>query len=106
MSFNAGAPGVRDAMQSVAAGETAWRAALDGFSVPTPLPGDIGTSATPRSGRYAEAQRAVPEPAAEALVRLGQARGVPISAFVEAAWALVLGRASGEGDVLFGVASG
>ena len=72
-----------------AAAEIHWKDLLKGFAAATPLPGSDANG----SGGYAEQSlsTAVTAPA-----------GVTMSTLVDAAWALVLARHTGEEDVVFG----
>src|SRR5258708_28106963 len=84
--------------------EALWGEALEGFSVPTPLPNDLGSTNSSATGTRPDASQALSGDVHRALLDLAAARQIPVSAIVEAAWALALGRASGERDVLFGAA--
>ncbi|MCI3220744.1 non-ribosomal peptide synthetase [Streptomyces sp. NP-1717] len=82
-----------------AADESAWRAALTGLDGPTLV--------APRAPRAAEAPAwlgfALPEHTSEALVRLARGTGVTLNTVVQGLWGLVLGRATGREDVVYGV---
>jgi amino acid adenylation domain-containing protein len=87
--------------QDPAAAEAFWRAALDGFATPTPLPLDRGGAVV--AEEHASARRRL-SPAQQR--RLGEfAREVAVtpSTVMQGAWALTLARWSGERDVLFGM---
>ncbi|MFL6197929.1 MAG: amino acid adenylation domain-containing protein [Thermoanaerobaculia bacterium] len=79
-----------------------WRGHLEGFATPTPLPGDH----LPVPGRRREVVHLDQALAAEETQRLkawARAHRVTLSALLQAAWALLLSRASGRSDVVFGV---
>ncbi len=63
------------------------------------LPG--ATSNSPRL--FGEAQGSLSRESSDRLRQLASARGITLSAFVYAAWALVVGDFSGDQDVVFGV---
>ena len=84
--------------------ESYWRALLRGFSNPTPLP---GASAVPvdyleSSSGSGERETRLSESATSRLKDFAAAHGLSLNTFVQAAWALVLSRHSGEHDVVFG----
>ncbi|MEO3810971.1 amino acid adenylation domain-containing protein [Sphaerisporangium sp. B11E5] len=79
--------------------EEFWRGYLDGFEAPTPLP--VDRQAT---GHWDQDRRRVelsPE-ATAGLERLARQARVTLGTVVQAAWALLLARCSGESDVMFG----
>ncbi|HYG62804.1 MAG TPA: amino acid adenylation domain-containing protein, partial [Thermoanaerobaculia bacterium] len=80
-------------------GERFWRRELAGFTEPTPLPGDRGPGRRP-----AMAQRRVflPEPDTAALQALARRERLTLNTVVQAAWALLLARAGGLDEVVFG----
>jgi non-ribosomal peptide synthetase component F len=89
--------------RSMAADEAFWREALKGFTSPTPLP--IEGTAAPDASRpvnAAAARRAIPSDVVARLRALGKERGVTLNTAVQAAWALLLARYSGQSDVVFG----
>ncbi|OXM56486.1 non-ribosomal peptide synthetase [Amycolatopsis thailandensis] len=82
--------------------ETHWRAVLDGFTTPTPLPFDR----RPQEAHRAESAEAVlveltPEESAR-LHETAKSAALTVNTIVQGAWALLLARYSGETDVLFG----
>ena len=85
--------------------ETFWRDYLAGFSAPTPLPG--AGSPTKRGSEeedtYAEVRLSVGDEMSEALNAWLRRRHLTQNTLVQALWALLLGRYSGERDVVFGV---
>jgi natural product biosynthesis luciferase-like monooxygenase protein len=80
--------------------EKYWRDALNGFSAATPLP-ELPAGPQPEQADYAEQSSSLPNTAA--LLDFSRTHEIPMSMLVEAAWALVLARNSGEEDVVFGV---
>ncbi|HKV11084.1 MAG TPA: amino acid adenylation domain-containing protein [Thermoanaerobaculia bacterium] len=85
--------------QDLAATEAFWRRSLAGFTEPTPLP--IGHPAA-RSGGSAEEEAPVAPDVTAALRALATRHQVTLNTLVLGAWSLLLGRYSGEEDVLFG----
>ena len=88
------------ATQDHAAAVSAWGEALAGLEEPTRLaPHD------PRLTAIAPEQvsLAVSEALTAALTRQARAQGLTINTFVQAAWAILLGRLTGRDDVVFGV---
>jgi amino acid adenylation domain-containing protein/thioester reductase-like protein len=87
----------------VSKAETFWRQALKGFSQPTPLqvnrihPGQLNPEQ-----EYAEQQRYLPTTTTTTLQMLARQQQVTVNTLVQAAWALLLSRYSGETDVVFG----
>ncbi|WP_158839338.1 non-ribosomal peptide synthase/polyketide synthase [Saccharothrix deserti] len=84
------------ASQDQAAAEAHWRAVLSDVDGPTPLPFDR----TPTQAHRAEASESV-----RFSLDLGDAvqrAGLTVNTVVQGAWALLLARASGESDVVFG----
>ncbi|HYH80777.1 MAG TPA: condensation domain-containing protein [Longimicrobium sp.] len=99
------APRFRDYVQwlmgrDAPAAERFWRDALRGFRRATPLPLDRGPHAAgdERAKETVDADPALVE-RAQAFAR-GQ--GVTFNTLVQGAWALLLARHAGEGDVVFG----
>ncbi|HVR07521.1 MAG TPA: amino acid adenylation domain-containing protein, partial [Thermoanaerobaculia bacterium] len=90
--------------QDTAAAEAFWRRELRGFRRPTPLgrPAAAPGAGDPEAAA-ATLQRRLPAPATAALAALARSRRVTLSTVAQAAWALLLGRYSGELDVVFGV---
>jgi amino acid adenylation domain-containing protein/non-ribosomal peptide synthase protein (TIGR01720 family) len=80
-----------------------WRERLRGFLRPTPLrlpppaPGE-----TAGGGEPGRCDAVVPAAAASALRDAARGRGITLAALVHAAWALLLARRSGHGDVVLG----
>ncbi|HXO20622.1 MAG TPA: condensation domain-containing protein, partial [Thermoanaerobaculia bacterium] len=90
--------------QDTAEAETFWRQELRGFRRPTPLgrPTAAVDTGGVRDG-YDTLQRRLPAPLTSALEALAGSRRVTLSTVMRAAWALLLGRYSGDPDVVFGV---
>ncbi|AGC45639.1 amino acid adenylation domain-containing protein [Myxococcus stipitatus DSM 14675] len=83
--------------------ETWWRGYLQGFSAPTPLPGDKRTS----PGRSTTARHHIMElslsaPDSSSLQTFARSHQLTLSTLALAAWGLVLARHGGEQDVVFG----
>ncbi|WP_410586699.1 amino acid adenylation domain-containing protein [Amycolatopsis sp. lyj-23] len=82
--------------------EDFWRARLGGFAAATPLPART-TGRPGASDGYGTAEIRLPEATTEELTRFARGLGVTTSTLVNAAWAVLLSRHSGEDDVVFGV---
>lgn len=81
-----------------------WRGVLQGFGVPTPLVVDKAYSQEPSGIEHQGDDRVVlDEATTSALNDLAQRNGVTLNTIVQGAWALLLSRYSGEGDVVYGV---
>ncbi|XYH97209.1 amino acid adenylation domain-containing protein [Sorangium sp. So ce1128] len=92
--------------QDMAAAEAFFRAHLKGLTAPTPLPelaGAHGAPDAPRAHGFREHRARLSMGATRALSGLARAQGVTLNTVVQAAWALLLSRYSGEADVMFGV---
>jgi amino acid adenylation domain-containing protein/non-ribosomal peptide synthase protein (TIGR01720 family) len=87
------------ARQDLKRAETFWRGRLEGFTAPTPI------GLAPRGGEPSPQglERALPAAATAALEALARRHGLTTTTLVLGAWGLLLGRASGEGDVVFGL---
>jgi amino acid adenylation domain-containing protein/non-ribosomal peptide synthase protein (TIGR01720 family) len=81
-----------------------WRAQLAGFGSPTPLPpAPEAARSKPRADAgHATTVRSLPEASTTALREAGRRHGLTMSTLVNGAWALLLGRYTGEREVLFG----
>ena len=80
-----------------------WRERLNLFFKPTTLDAVQGTTGSGRPATGHETLRFRLSPTTTAsLRRLGEVHGFPVSAFVQAAWAMVLSAFTGEDDIVFG----
>ncbi len=81
--------------------EAFWRRALAGFTAPTPLPAE--RPAAEEAGRsYRLFQGALSQELSEGLRELSRRHRLTLNTLFQGAWALLLGRTSGEEDVVFG----
>src|SRR5262249_30527418 len=89
--------------QDLAKAETYWRQALKGFTAPTPLVVDRNANGLPDRDRPPREQslRLSAELTA-AIQTLARQQQVTLNTVLQAAWALLLSRYSGQDDVLFG----
>ncbi|WP_425471110.1 amino acid adenylation domain-containing protein [Saccharothrix variisporea] len=88
------------AAQDDEAAERHWRDVLGTFDSPTPLPAD-----RPQDGPAASSERHAVELSAQDSARLyefARTHGLTVNTLVQAAWALLLARSSGQRDVCFG----
>lgn len=89
--------------QNEAEAEAFWRAELRGFSVPTTLGiGRTRTTAT-QEGNDGEWTFTLSEQDSETLRTFAKAFRITTNILVQGAWALLLGRYSGESDIVHGV---
>ena len=81
-----------------------WREALAGFRSPTPLPApaSAGLSTAPAPGGPCDRHLALPAGQTATLRSFAAAHGITLNTLVQGAWALLLGRYTGEDDVVFG----
>ena len=79
--------------------EAFWRGYLQGFSAPTPLPGEGASAGEPRSG---EQRSRLSDDESRALSAFLRKHRLTMSTLVQGAWAILLARYSGERDVVFG----
>ena len=87
--------------QDLDAAETYWRERLNGITSPTPLHVDeLGTGGDEPA--FAELESVVAADRAEAIAELARKRKVTLNTVVQAAWAILLSRYSGDDDVVFG----
>jgi natural product biosynthesis luciferase-like monooxygenase protein/amino acid adenylation domain-containing protein len=102
------APSFRDHIdwlrkQNVAKAEAFWRQMVAGFAAPTPLtaarPHDPSADLETRPG---EQEIRLSAAMTSALKSLAAQNGLTLNTLVQAAWALLLSRYSGEEDVVFG----
>lgn len=81
--------------------ELFWRRVLRGMIAPTALPA-ARTAAGPDTAVHREQERILTAERTEELKQLARQHGVTLNTFVQGAWALLLGRYSGEDSVVFG----
>ncbi len=81
--------------------ETYWRAYLDGFDSPTPLP--AARAAFTGDETHAELRFALDARETAEILRFAAAQGLTVATVLQAAWALLLHRYSDETDIVFGV---
>ncbi|TYR40284.1 hypothetical protein FY004_38815 [Streptomyces parvus] len=86
--------------QDADAAETYWRGALAGFTESTPL--GIDRPIAGPEGEPGTHGVVMSRETSSALSLLARSRRVTVNAVVQAAWALLLARVSGERDVVFG----
>jgi amino acid adenylation domain-containing protein len=78
-----------------------WRDYLDGFAAPTPLPGAHVLSGGRQT--HAETRFALDEPTTKEIVGFAAEHGLTVATVMQAAWALLLRRYSGDSDLAYGV---
>jgi amino acid adenylation domain-containing protein len=89
--------------QDRSADEVFWRDLLRGLAEQTPLPSVTGGQVRNLSGqRRGEQETFLPEGTTDDLRRLASSLDVTLNTLVQAAWAILLSRYSGEDDVSFG----
>jgi amino acid adenylation domain-containing protein len=84
--------------------EAFWKDELAGFRAPTPL--GIGRARDDRpdeTGGHGESEVRLSAGTTEALRAVARANRLTLNTVVQGAWALLLGRYSGQGEVVFGV---
>ena len=86
--------------QDLAAAERYWRGQLEGIEAPVSLAEGAESSAAHEEGT--DAHQSVAFPAAR-LESFARAHRLTLSTLVQAAWALLLGRYSGQREVLWGI---
>ncbi len=86
--------------QDLAAAEAFWRTELSAFTTPTPLPG--ATEAGVQDGPPIAKEAWLSPAAGEALGAFARRHQLTLNTMAQGAWALLLARASGEDDVVFG----
>ncbi|MEY9927497.1 amino acid adenylation domain-containing protein/non-ribosomal peptide synthase protein (TIGR01720 family) [Catenulispora sp. GP43] len=90
------------AEQDAGAAREHWRAVLDGFADPTPLPADRVPRGVHRTRSAAVHTAGLSEERSRRLAATARQAGLTLGTLVQGAWALLLSRYSGEPDVLFG----
>jgi amino acid adenylation domain-containing protein len=89
--------------QDLAAAAAFWRRQLAGFASPTPIGRGRRAPGDGPPGAYGERELRLSAVSTAALQALAQRHQVTVNSLLEACWALLLSRHSGERDVLFGV---
>ncbi|KUL63367.1 non-ribosomal peptide synthetase [Streptomyces sp. NRRL S-1521] len=79
-----------------------WRAVLDGFTTPTPLPVDRARRPGHETRSADVHTAALSDEVSARLARTARTAGLTLGTVVQGAWALLLSRYSAEPDVLFG----
>ncbi|MFQ4162309.1 non-ribosomal peptide synthase/polyketide synthase [Scytonema millei] len=87
--------------QNLEVAEQFWRQTLHGITAPTPLVVDTHYVSEPQS--YSEEILTLSSETTSALVSFARQHQLTLNTLVQAAWALLLSRYSGETDVVFGV---
>ncbi|HEX4499520.1 MAG TPA: amino acid adenylation domain-containing protein [Thermoanaerobaculia bacterium] len=89
--------------QDAASAEAFWRRELAGITVPTPLPVDRPVlSGLPAGELYGDLELWMRKRATASLQTLAQGHRLTLGSIVQGAWGVLLGRLSGEPEVLFG----
>lgn len=93
--------------QDLEGAEAYWRAALEGFDEPTPLPlGAAGTNPAAAEAAHhresSERRLTIDAATTERLREVGRENRITLSTLMQGAWALLLSRYSDREDVLFG----
>ncbi len=89
--------------QDAARAEAFWRRELAGITAPTPLPVDRpALSALPAGELYGDHEIWMQERATASLQALAQSHRLTLGSIVQGAWGILLGRRSGEPEILFG----
>jgi amino acid adenylation domain-containing protein len=88
-------------VQSLSAAESFWREQLKGFSAPTKLGIDRG-QIQPQSSNYSQEHLTLDAGTTSNLQTFTRQHQITLSTLVQAVWAILLSRYSGETDVIFG----
>jgi amino acid adenylation domain-containing protein len=88
--------------QDMAEAESFWRQTLEDFAAPTPLTVDRYAGPVGDSPEYDELEIRLPTQTVNQLRALAQQNQLTLNTLVQGAWALLLGRYSGEEEVVFG----
>jgi non-ribosomal peptide synthetase component F len=88
--------------QSLADAETFWRTELAAFSAPAPLPGAGAGAENGEARRPAVQQTLLGAAASDALGAFARRHQLTPNTLAQGAWALLLARAGGQDDVVFG----
>ena len=89
--------------QDLIAAETFWRETLKGFTGPTPLVGAQSFDQESGQGKYREHRFEVTKLETSALQSLAWEHELTLNTLVQGAWALLLSRYCGSGDIVFGL---
>lgn len=89
----------------LAAAEGVWWGYLSGFTEPTPLVAARGRPAATCNGPFAKQRSPLPPASAQELERFTRACRVTSNTVIQGAWFLLLGRYTGQRDVVLGVMS-
>jgi amino acid adenylation domain-containing protein len=82
--------------------EEFWRSLLDGFVMPTPLPGANFPGQLNTNGMHSEKLICLPEELTSRLVSIAKENEITLNTLLQGAWAMLLGAFSGTDDVVFG----
>jgi len=85
-----------------AGAERFWRSILNGFIAPTPLAVERGQPTATAIQSFGKQTTRLSESVTSALRSLAEQHQLTPNTFLQGAWALLLSRYSGEGDVVFG----
>ncbi|HEX7175844.1 MAG TPA: amino acid adenylation domain-containing protein, partial [Pyrinomonadaceae bacterium] len=89
--------------QPLSAAESFWRGALRGLSTPTPLWLDRApTGGLDQASRHDRQETILPAALTRELTSLARRNQLTLNTMIQGAWALLLGRYSGQEDVMFG----
>ncbi len=90
--------------QDLVQAEAFWRETLHGFDAPTPLGVDLAAGRLPaESGERVKQRVRLPAATTARLQSFARRQGLTLNTLVQGAWALLLGRYSGQQDVVLGV---
>ncbi|HNM84214.1 MAG TPA: amino acid adenylation domain-containing protein [Mycobacterium sp.] len=84
------------------AAEAFWRAELGTFRAPTPFGIDTPRTVGPDDDRFGAHQRRLTRELSDQLRAAASRAGVTVNTMIQAAWAFLLHRYSGETDIVFG----
>jgi amino acid adenylation domain-containing protein len=89
--------------QDVSSAGSYWQRYLAGFTAPTPLPGSGATDSSRSTGERSDrVRRKLSSELTAELQQLARRSRLTVNTLVQGAWAILLSRYSGEGDVVFG----
>ncbi len=90
------------AAQDTAGSSAYWRGVLAGITEPTRLTANLPRPESAPASSEAVLSRELPPALSETLAAFSRRHGLTLNTLVQAAWALLLARYSGRGDVVFG----